>query len=195
MAARIWHPKATAKPFPHFRREGASRRARFFSPLPSSTANIVSSSPIKAEFIENHPFGISSVYSIVHPPPANRLCHPQHTPRRRRTTLSKLYVSLPPAGKRRQSNRTLESVLTVHRTIRMPPLPTLNRECARSIVIMLQGLVLTDAGPSRAVTDTTSLKSSILKYKWENGRRYHSEGTSDSHYWLVLSRKPHSLLY
>ncbi|RSL41470.1 hypothetical protein CEP54_015813 [Fusarium duplospermum] len=32
-----------------------------------------------------------------------------------------------------------------------------------------------------AVTDTESLRSSILDYKWENGRRYHSYG--DGTYW------------
>lgn len=34
-----------------------------------------------------------------------------------------------------------------------------------------------------AVTDTTSLRSSILKYKYENGRRYHSDAVKDGIYW------------
>ena len=36
-----------------------------------------------------------------------------------------------------------------------------------------------------AVTDTTSLRTSIMKYKWENGRRYHSDAVNDKNYWLA----------
>lgn len=33
----------------------------------------------------------------------------------------------------------------------------------------------------RFISDTTSLKSSMKKYQWEHGRRYHAE--NDSTYW------------
>ena len=35
------------------------------------------------------------------------------------------------------------------------------------------------------VTDTTSLRTSILQYTWENGRRYHADGDANTHYWSV----------
>ena len=40
---------------------------------------------------------------------------------------------------------------------------------------------------STRVTDTESLRTSILNYKWENGRRYHAY--NDGAYWLEVSHE------
>lgn len=68
--------------------------------------------------------------------------------------------------------------------------PTLNRKIVRSLrQTPLRQVGVSSLEPDkdllniRAVTDTTSLRSSILKYKYENGRRYHSDAVKDGIYW------------
>jgi len=62
------------------------------------------------------------------------------------------------------------------RKLMIPLLMSLSMFCSRNMVLANQ--------VSGAASDTTSLVSSVSKYRFENGRRYH--GYKDGSYLLVL---------